>query len=214
MGFERGWGDIAQRVSETIHLLLEILQAPDPSTLETFLGRIPMLFNVVIVSPHGYFSQANILGLPDTGGQIVYILDQVRALEDEMLLRIQKQGLDVIPKILIVTRLIPDAKGTTCNQRLERISGTKHTHILRVPFRTENGILRKWISRFDVGPYLETFAELSVAKTLVFHQFVLYLFFISLSLCVSLLLPCDNVSKMIEKLHQVGFQFNLFFLLA
>ncbi|XP_034686223.1 sucrose synthase 2-like [Vitis riparia] len=159
MGFEKGWGDTAQRVSEMVHLLLEILQAPDPSTLETFLGRIPMVFNVVIVSPHGYFGQANVLGLPDTGGQIVYILDQVRALENEMLLRIQKQGLDVIPKILIVTRLIPDAKGTTCNQRLERISGTEHTHILRVPFRTENGILRKWISRFDVWPYLETFAE-------------------------------------------------------
>lgn len=34
--------------------------------------------------------------------QVVYILDQVRALEKEMLLRIQKQGLDFIPKILIV----------------------------------------------------------------------------------------------------------------
>ncbi|RVW69024.1 Sucrose synthase 2 [Vitis vinifera] len=55
-------------------------------------------------------------------GQIAYMLDQVRALENEMLLKIQKQGLDVIPKILIVTRLIPDAKGTTRNQRLERIS--------------------------------------------------------------------------------------------
>ncbi|KAM0966044.1 hypothetical protein ACFX13_022199 [Malus domestica] len=159
MGFERGWGDTAQRVSEMVHLLLEILQAPDPSTLENFLGRIPMVFNVVIVSPHGYFGQANVLGLPDTGGQVVYILDQVRALESEMLLRIQNQGLDVIPKILIVTRLIPDAKRTTCNQRLERVSGTEHTHILRVPFRTENGILRKWISRFDVWPYLENFAE-------------------------------------------------------
>ncbi|RVW70709.1 Sucrose synthase 2 [Vitis vinifera] len=63
-----------------------------------------------------------LLGLPDTGGQIAYMLDQVRALENEMLLKIQKQGLDVIPKILIVTRLIPDAKGTTRNQRLERIS--------------------------------------------------------------------------------------------
>ncbi|XP_057963751.1 sucrose synthase 2 [Malania oleifera] len=159
MGFERGWGDTAQRASEMIHLLLDILQAPDPSTLETFLGRIPMVFNVVILSPHGYFGQANVLGLPDTGGQVVYILDQVRALENEMLVRIQKQGLNVTPKILIVTRLIPDAKGTTCNQRLERVSGTGHTHILRVPFRTEKGILRKWISRFDVWPYLETFAE-------------------------------------------------------
>lgn len=34
--------------------------------------------------------------------QIVYILDQVRALEKEMVVRIQKQGLDVSPKILIV----------------------------------------------------------------------------------------------------------------
>ncbi|KAF8392669.1 hypothetical protein HHK36_023018 [Tetracentron sinense] len=159
MGFERGWGDTAERVSEMVHLLLDILQAPDPSTLEIFLGRIPMVFNVVIFSPHGYFGQANVLGLPDTGGQIVYILDQVRALESEMLLRLRKQGLDITPRILVVTRLIPDAKGTTCNQRLEKISGTEHSHILRVPFRTKNGILRKWISRFDVWPYLETFAE-------------------------------------------------------
>lgn len=61
-----------------------------------------------------------------------------------------------------VTRLIPDAKGTTCNQRLERVTGTEHSHILRVPFRSENGILRKWISRFDVWPYLETFAEVNM----------------------------------------------------
>ncbi|THG05022.1 hypothetical protein TEA_014231 [Camellia sinensis var. sinensis] len=178
MGFEKGWGDTAQRVSEMVHLLLEILQAPDPSSLETFLGRIPMVFNVVILSPHGYFGQANVLVLPflfmvkivmpyfqtpcelsAINEQVVYILDQVRALENEMLLRIQNQGLDVIPKILVVTRLIPDAKGTTCNQRLERISGTEHSHILRVPFRNEKGILRKWISRFDVWPFLETFSE-------------------------------------------------------
>lgn len=73
MGFERGWGDTAQRVSEMVHLLLDILQAPDPATLETFLGRIPMVFNVVIVSPHGYFGQANVLGLPDTGGQVILL---------------------------------------------------------------------------------------------------------------------------------------------
>nr|AEV40894.1 sucrose synthase [Gossypium hirsutum] len=159
MGFERGWGDTAAHVLETMHLLLDILQAPDPSILETFLGRVPMVFNVVILSPHGYFGQANVLGLPDTGGQVVYILDQVRALGNEMLLRIKRQGLDITPRILIVTRLIPDAKGTSCNQRLERVSGTEHTHILRVPFRSEHGVLRKWISRFDVWPFLETYAE-------------------------------------------------------
>nr|QHZ00911.1 sucrose synthase 4 [Paeonia lactiflora] len=158
-GLERGWGDSAGRVLEMVHLLLDLLEAPDPCTLETFLGRIPMVFNVVILSPHGYFAQDNVLGYPDTGGQVVYILDQVRALESEMLLRIKQQGLDIIPRILIITRLLPDAVGTTCNQRLEKVFGTEHSHILRVPFRTEKGILRKWISRFEVWPYLETFTE-------------------------------------------------------
>ncbi|KAJ4959491.1 hypothetical protein NE237_026602 [Protea cynaroides] len=159
IGLEKGWGDTAERVLEMIPLLLDLLEAPDPCTLEKFLGRIPMVFNVVILSPHGYFAQSDVLGYPDTGGQIVYILDQVRALEAEMLQRIKQQGLDVTPRILIVTRLLPDAVGTTCNQRLEKVFGTEHTSILRVPFRSEKGILRKWISRFEVWPYLETFTE-------------------------------------------------------
>nr|BDC53325.1 sucrose synthase 2 [Dianthus caryophyllus] len=159
IGLERGWGDTAERVLDMIHLLLDLLEAPDSCTLEKFLGCIPMVFNVVILSPHGYFAQANVLGYPDTGGQVVYILDQVRAMENEMLLRIKQQGLDIVPRILIVTRLLPDAVGTTCGQRLEKVFGTEHSHILRVPFRTEKGIVRQWISRFEVWPYLETFTE-------------------------------------------------------
>ena len=80
--------------------------------------------------------------------QVVYILDQVRALEREMLARIRQQGLTgVEPQILVVTRLIPEAQGTTCDQRLENISGTHHSRILRVPFRDESGILQHWVSR-------------------------------------------------------------------
>ncbi|XP_052183803.1 sucrose synthase [Diospyros lotus] len=159
IGLERGWGDTAERVLGMIHLLLDLLEAPDPCTLETFLGRIPMVFNVVILSPHGYFAQENVLGYPDTGGQVVYILDQVPAMEREMLKRIKEQGLDIIPRILIVTRLLPDAVGTTCGQHLEKVYGAEHSHILRVPFRNEKGIVRKWISRFEVWPYIETFTE-------------------------------------------------------
>lgn len=70
IGLEKGWGDTAERVLEMIHLLLDLLEAPDPCTLEQFLGRIPMVFNVVILSPHGYFAQDNVLGYPDTGGQV------------------------------------------------------------------------------------------------------------------------------------------------
>ncbi|KAJ0625396.1 putative sucrose synthase [Helianthus annuus] len=103
LGFERGWGDNSERVLNMMHLLSDILQAPDPSSLEKFLGKIPMIFNVVVLSIHGYFGQANVLGLPDTGGQVVYILDQVRSLENEMLLKLRLQGLDIKPKILIVS---------------------------------------------------------------------------------------------------------------
>ena len=71
IGLERGWGDTAERVLDMIQLLLDLLEAPDSCTLEKFLGRIPMVFNVVILSPHGYFAQANVLGYPDTGGQVL-----------------------------------------------------------------------------------------------------------------------------------------------
>ncbi|KAL6547022.1 SAGA histone acetylase and TREX-2 complexes component [Orobanche minor] len=165
-GLERGWGDTAARVLEMMNRLLLLLEAPDPCGVRKFLGKIPTVFNIVIMSPHGYFAQENVLGYPDTGGQVVYILDQVPAMEGEMIERFRQQGLDIIPRILIVTRLLPDAVGTTCNQRLEKVYKTKYSHILRVPFRTEKGIVRKWISRFEVWPYMETFTE-DAAKEIV-----------------------------------------------
>ncbi|KAI3808311.1 hypothetical protein L1987_24260 [Smallanthus sonchifolius] len=163
-GFEKGWGDTAERVRETVRFLLEVLQAPDPINLEAFFCRVPNIFNVVLFSIHGYFGQSNVLGLPDTGGQVVYVLDQVVAMEEELLLRIKQQGLSFKPQILVVTRLLPDAKGTKCNQVLEPVLNTKHSHILRVPFRTEKGILRKWVSRFDIYPYLKKFTQDASAK--------------------------------------------------
>lgn len=165
-GLEKGWGDTAEKVKDTIRWLSEVLQAPDPTNMEKFFSRLPMIFNVVIFSPHGYFGQSDVLGLPDTGGQVVYILDQVRALEEELLLRIKEQGINAKPQILVVTRLIPDARGTKCNQELEPIIGTKHSNILRVPFRTEKGVLRQWVSRFDIYPYLERFTQEATIKIL------------------------------------------------
>lgn len=160
MGFEIGWGRDAARVRETMQLLSDILQAPDPSTLEEFLARVPMIFSIVIFSPHGFFGQSNVLGRPDTGGQVVYILDQVRALEREMLRRLADIGLDIAPQIVIVTRLIPAAEGTTCDQRVEPVVGTRHARILRVPFRRASGeVVPQWISRFSIWPYLERFAQ-------------------------------------------------------
>lgn len=52
-------------------MLSEILQAPDPCNMESFFSRLPVIFNVVIFSIHGYFGQSDVLGLPDTGGQVL-----------------------------------------------------------------------------------------------------------------------------------------------
>jgi sucrose synthase len=159
LGFEPGWGRDVARTQETMELLTDILEAPSPDDLARFLSRLPMMFRIAVISPHGFFGQSGVLGKPDTGGQVVYILDQVRALEREMKRAIHEQGLDVEPQILIVTRMIPDAEGTTCDQRLESVVGTEHARILRVPFRDSSGrVVRPWISRFKVWPYLERFA--------------------------------------------------------
>jgi sucrose synthase len=73
---------------------------------------------------------------------------------------IDRLGLSVEPQILVLTRLIPEAEGTTCQERLEPIVGTRNARILRVPFRNDSGeVVPEWISRFHIWPYLEQFAE-------------------------------------------------------
>lgn len=70
LGFLPGWGATVGTVCESFQLMLDLIQAPDSNTLESFLSRLPLIFRVVILSPHGYFGQNNVLGLPDTGGQV------------------------------------------------------------------------------------------------------------------------------------------------
>ena len=160
LGLAPGWGATAERVRETLELLSNLLEAPDHHRLEQFMARVPMIFSIAILSPHGYFGQKDVLGRPDTGGQVVYILDQVRALEREMRSRAAEQGLDIEPRILVITRLIPEADGTTCDQRIEPIEGTENAIIFRVPFRDAAGdVIPHWISRFDIWPHLDRFAR-------------------------------------------------------
>lgn len=162
MGFEPGWGNTASRVQETLSILDELIDSPDPQPLEAFISRIPMIFRIVLVSAHGWFGQEGVLGRPDTGGQVVYVLDQAKNLEqqlqeDAMLAGLEK--LNVQPKVIILTRLIPNSDGTLCNQRLEKVYGTENAWILRVPLREFNpNMTQNWISRFEFWPYLETFA--------------------------------------------------------
>ena len=162
MGLDAGWGNTAARVQETLGILDELIDSPDPQTLEAFISRIPMIFKIVLVSPHGWFGQEGVLGRPDTGGQVVYVLDQAKNLEKQLQQDIHLAGLDslgVKPKVIILTRLIPNSDGTRCNERLEKVYGTENAWILRVSFREFNPKLtQNWISRFEIWPYLETYA--------------------------------------------------------
>ncbi len=162
IGFEPGWGNTAARIRESLELLDELIDSPDNKGLEAFLSRIPMIFKIVLVSIHGWFGQEGVLGRPDTGGQVVYVLDQARSLETQLEEDIELAGLTnlgVQPKVLILSRLIPNNDETRCNERLEKVHGTKNAWILRVPFREYNPeMTQNWISRFEIWPYLETYA--------------------------------------------------------
>ena len=162
LGFEPGWGNTATRVKETLEMLGQLLDSPDHQVLEAFLSRIPMIFKIALISPHGWFGQEGVLGKPDTGGQVVYVLDQARSLDQQLKEDIRLAGLDVFgveQQVIILTRLIPNSEGTLCNQRLEKVHASDNAWILRVPFREFNPQLTQhWISRMEIWGYLETFA--------------------------------------------------------
>ena len=62
-------------------------------------------------------------------------------------------------------RLIPEAQGTTCDQRIERIEDTRWARILRVPFKEESGaVVNSWISRWATAP--PTSPSVAVARCL------------------------------------------------
>lgn len=170
MGFEAGWGNTAYRVRETLEILDELIDSPDDGGIEKFISRVPMIFRIALVSVHGWFGQEGVLGRPDTGGQVVYVLDQARSLEKQLQEDIKLAGLEglgVKPKVIILSRLIQNADGTRCNERLEKVHGTDNAWILRVPFRDFNpNMTQNWISRFEIWPYLETYA-LDAEKELI-----------------------------------------------
>jgi sucrose synthase len=168
LGFEPGLGNTIGRILEMLQMLDSLLAHPDHHSLKEFLSRIPMIYNIAVISPHGYFGQDNVLGKPDTGGQIVYILDQVKALEKEITDSLELAGLTAQHKIIILTRLIPNAENTHCNVRLEKVNDAENVWILRVPFREHNkNVTDNWISRFEIWPYLEEFAEDSYKELMV-----------------------------------------------
>jgi len=163
LGFEPGWGNTASRVRETLELFDRLIDTPSPPILEAFVARVPTLFRVVLVSIHGWVSQNGVSGRSETRGQVSYILEQARNLENKLQEEIFLAGLDglgIHSQVIILTRLIPNCEGTQCDLRLEKIAGTENGWILRVPFGEFNPeVTQNWISKFEIWPYLESFAQ-------------------------------------------------------
>ncbi len=173
LGFEPGWGNTAGRASDTLELLDRLITDPEPAILEAFVSRIPATFRVVLVSIHGWIGQESVLGRPETTGQVAYVLDQARSLENKLQEDIQLAGLDLLdiqPQVVILTRLIPNCEGTQCGVRLEKVDDTENAWILRVPFREFNPkVTQNWMSKFEIWGYLESFAidaEAAILKQL------------------------------------------------
>ncbi|MEH1836365.1 MAG: sucrose synthase [Nostoc sp.] len=162
LGFEPGWGNTTARISETLELLDRLIYSPEPAILETFVARVPAVFRVVLISIHGWVGQEDVLGRDETLGQVIYVLEQARSLENKLREEIKLAGLDLLgikPHVIILTRLIPNCEGTFCNLRLEKVQDTENAWILRVPFGEFNPeITNNWISKFEIWPYLEQFA--------------------------------------------------------
>ncbi|MBN1201806.1 MAG: glycosyltransferase [Anaerolineae bacterium] len=163
-GILRGWGDDPAKIRDRLALLHRVLSDADTGALAELLDVLPLVTSVVLLSIHGYFAQANVLGKPDTGGQVVYVLQQARALGHYLMERLRDGGLgDVRPAVIILTRLIPDHADTTTHLPLEPVDHSEHAVILRVPFRENNGdVVSPWISRFQVWPYLPRYIEEAV----------------------------------------------------
>jgi sucrose synthase len=162
LGFEPGWGNTASRVRETLELFSRLIDNPEPGVAEAFVGRIPAVFRVVLVSVHGWVGQEGVVGKPETAGQVMYVIEQARNLEKKLKEDIKLAGLDLLgikAHVIILTRLIPNCEGTACDLRLEKLQGSENAWILRVPFAEHNPqVTQNWISKYEIWPYLEQFA--------------------------------------------------------
>ena len=126
LGFEVGWGRTVRRIRESLELLQDVLEGPDPETFEALLARIPMVFRVATRLPtrvlrpgrrHGFARHWRSGRLHPRPGPRP---------RRRMASRLQEPGLDFEPQVAVITRLIPERRGTTADQRLEPIAGTRN----------------------------------------------------------------------------------------
>ena len=113
-----------------------------------------------MVSPHGWFAQDDVLGKPDTGARLPTSWIRPEPWNSRCGDKFYDSGIDAGPKVVVLTRLIPNAEGTTCNTPRERIFGTDNSWIIRVRFVTSRvRSSTAGFPGFQIWPHLEQFAE-------------------------------------------------------
>jgi sucrose synthase len=179
LGFEPGWGNTVDRIQDTLELLSHLILNSEPAILEAFVGRIPAVFRVVLVSIHGWVTQEGEHARPETTGEVVYVLEQAVSLEQHLREEMHLAGLDglgIHPHVVVLTRLIPNCQGTQCDLPLEKIAETQNAWILRIPFHPSHStnpsqIVEDWIPKSEIWSYLESFAMEAEKKLLdYFHN--------------------------------------------
>lgn len=171
-GFAPGWGRNLALVRERLKALEQALQnaargetAPALETLRELENALPSVWHIDILSPHGYFAQTDVFGFPDTGGQVTYILDQVPAMERELRRKLEEAGIPEQPLIKIITRLLPETRGTRSDLEIEPVLGARSSYILRIPFEENryaplSSALYTRLKRFEKKGYrLETLSR-------------------------------------------------------
>lgn len=161
-GFRPGWGKDGNIITERLQNLPDLISGEDLSLLE----KLPLIRSVIIPSVHGWFS-SNALGLPSTGGQVIYVLQQAEALGEELKERLTEAGIEEDPQVIILSRLIPEnvfrGRKTSCNIPLEPVNPAKYdfVNILRVPFydTVTEQVMPSDIDRFKVWPYIDRYAD-------------------------------------------------------
>ncbi len=172
LGIRRGWGKSKALIMKSFESVKTVMSENSTKqevsdALKYIEEHFPLTWNIVHYSPHGCFNQNGILGAPDTGGQVIYIVDLIRETVADLKMRNKNAGIlpeDNHPQILVLTRLIKkrpveineqDWAQIKSFEEKEEIEDTQgDAFILRVPVAGD-----EFMDRFSLIQYIPEFVK-------------------------------------------------------
>jgi len=114
MGLLFMWGNSKAAILKSLEAVKAVISEDSieqqvSGALKYIQEHFPLTWKMVHYSPHSCFNQNGILGAPDTGGQVIYIVDLIRETVADLKTRNKNSGIldeDNHPQIIVLTRLI------------------------------------------------------------------------------------------------------------